>query len=54
MPNDNDIKAVVLEKSDDLMTPGFVAEFSPVEADMMGAFFEDALSEDDAMEASYD
>lgn len=45
---------VVLEKLDDLMTPGFVAETSPEEAEMMGAFSEDALTEEDAKESLYD
>ena len=38
----------VSEKLDDIMTPGFQAEFDPEEAESAGAFSEDALSEDDA------
>ena len=45
---------VISEKLEDLMTPGFIAEVSPIEAEIMGAFSEDALSEDDAKEAVYD
>lgn len=45
---------VISEKFEDLAIPGFIAEVSPVEADIMGAFFEDALHEQDALEAMYD
>ena len=45
---------VVIEKLEDLMTPGFVAEMSPDEAELLGAFAEDALSEMDAKEAIND
>ncbi|WP_407290562.1 conjugal transfer protein TraD [Klebsiella quasipneumoniae] len=34
----------------DLMTPGYVAEFSPDEADLAGAFEDDALNARDAYE----
>ena len=33
----------------DLAIPGYLAEFSPEEADLAGAFSEDALSEQDAL-----
>jgi len=45
---------VISEKLEDLMTPGFIAEVSPIEAEIMGAFSEDALSEEEAKEAVYD
>ncbi|MDR8093143.1 hypothetical protein KPB05_37435 [Burkholderia gladioli] len=40
-----------IEKLDDALTPGFVAEFAPAEADRAGAFREDALGERDAFES---
>jgi hypothetical protein len=45
---------VVAEKLQDALTPGYQAEFDPEEADQAGAFFEDALSEQDAMESDTD
>ena len=42
------------EKLDDMETPGAVIEFDPDEADQLGAFIEDALSEEDALEAASD
>lgn len=45
---------VIAEKFEDLVIPGFLLEVSPIEADIMGAFVEDALNEEDAMEAIYD
>jgi hypothetical protein len=45
---------VVTEKLQDALTPGYQAEFDPEEADQAGAFFEDALSEQDAMESDAD
>jgi len=44
----------VREKLADLLIPGFQAEFDPDEADQAGAFIEDALSEQDALESSID
>jgi hypothetical protein len=41
-------------KLTDAMTPGFQAEFDPEEAEQVGAFTEDALSEQDALESSED
>jgi len=49
-----DIKEVVTEKLIDAMTPGFMVEFDPDEAEFAGAFVEDALSEEDALESAYD
>ena len=54
MLNNYSIRDVTEEKLQDLMTPGFVAEVSPEEAEIMGAFVEEALSEDDAKEAACD
>ena len=47
-------EAVIREKLNDAMTPGFQAEFDPDEADQAGAFFEDALSEEDALASDVD
>jgi hypothetical protein len=46
--------AALREKLIDSLTPGFQAEFDPEEAEMAGAFAEDALSEQDAAESSMD
>ena len=35
-------------------TPGFQAEFDPDEAELLGAFMEEALSETDALDSSID
>jgi hypothetical protein len=48
------MKAALREKLIDTMTPGFQAEFSPLEADLAGAFVEDALSEYEALESAID
>ena len=48
------VEAVIREKLMDAMTPGFQAEFDPDEAEQAGAFFEDALSEEDAMASDVD
>lgn len=48
------MREVVLEKMRDAETPGFWAEFSPDEAELAGAFEEDALSEADAVETDID
>lgn len=53
MIDKNEIMDVIAEKFEDLIIPGFLVEVSPIEADIMGAFVEDALSEDEAMEAAY-
>ena len=50
----NSINEVVSEKLEDLMTPGFIAEVTPSEADIMGAFAEDAIDLASALEAAYD
>jgi hypothetical protein len=45
---------VVTEKLADAETPGYQAEFDPVEADRAGAFAEDAISEADAIDSAGD
>ncbi|MCP5276649.1 MAG: conjugal transfer protein TraD [Burkholderiales bacterium] len=42
------------QKLVDAQTPGFQAEFDPDEAELLGAFKEDALSETDALDSSID
>lgn len=46
--------AATREKMTDIMTPGYQAEFDPLEADNVGAFVEDAMSETDALESTDD
>ena len=43
----------VAEKLKDAGTPGYQAEFSPDEAELAGAYFEDALSEADALDSAF-
>lgn len=45
---------VVQEKLADAMTPGFVSEFAPEEAEMAGAFVEHAILEDVAVDSTID
>lgn len=42
------------EKLIDALTPGFQAEFDPEEAERAGAFLEDAVSEQDALDSVAD
>jgi len=42
------------EKLTDAMNPGYTVEFEPEEAERIGAFKEDALSEADALDSSLD
>lgn len=49
-----DVNNTVQEKLRDLMTPGYVAEFSPDEADIAGALEDDALNARDAYESAFD
>ena len=49
-----DAAEALLEKLADASTPGYQVEFDPEEAERAGAFIEDALSEEDAMESSVD
>lgn len=53
---DDETRAVdaVLEKLNDTLTPGYQAEFDPPEADLAGAFAEDALSDEDARASTED
>jgi hypothetical protein len=44
----------IRDKLIDAMTPGYQVEFDPVEAERVGAFEEDALSEADALESALD
>jgi hypothetical protein len=53
--NNPDIKdPVIQEKLLDAEIPGFQAEFDPIEAERLGAFKEDALSEQDALDSTID
>ncbi|PTQ89951.1 hypothetical protein C8R30_13911 [Nitrosomonas nitrosa] len=45
---------VIKEKLLDAEIPGFQAEFDPLEAERLGAFKEDALSEEDALDSTID
>ena len=45
---------VLRSKLGDAMTPGFVVELDPAEAEAAGAFEEHALTEADALESSAD
>ena len=61
IPEDNisfddeaDARAALHEKLLDALTPGCQIEFDPDEAYMAGAFFEDALSEEDALASDID
>lgn len=44
----------ISDKLTDILTPRYVVEFDPIEAELAGAFTEDALSEDDAAESALD
>lgn len=46
--------ALIEKLSDAESTPGLKVEFDPVEAEKAGAFEEDAVSEDDALDSSAD
>lgn len=54
MNHKTELMDVIAEKFEDLVIPGFLLEVSTIEADIMGAFVEDALNEEDVMEAIYD
>lgn len=49
--NDTDI---TLQKLADANIPGFIVDVDPDEADLLGAFVEDALTEQDAMDGGVD
>ncbi len=50
-PIDSDI---ALQKLSDANIPGFIVDVDPDEAEWLGAFVEDALTEQDAMEGGVD
>lgn len=50
----SDTAASVRAKLADMAVPGFVAEFTPEEAELAGAFTEDALSLHDAYDSTSD
>lgn len=50
-PIDSD---VALEKLADADNPGFIVDVDPDEAERLGAFMEDALTEQDALDGSVD
>ena len=52
--NNSDITEIIQEKLLDAEIPGFQAEFNPLESQMLGAFKEDALSEQDALDSAID
>ena len=52
--NNPDITEIIQEKLLDAEIPGFQAEFDPLEAERLGAFTEDALSEQDALDSTID
>lgn len=53
--NNPDIQEqVIQEKLLDAGIPGFQTEFDPLEAERLGAFTEDALSEQDALDSTID
>ena len=54
MNNRNIRRQVIAQKLIDAQTPGFQAEFDPDEAELLGAFTEDALSETEALDSSID
>ena len=45
---------ILADKLLDAAVPGFFSECNPEEAEAMGAFSENALTEDDALIASFD
>ncbi|WP_428587424.1 hypothetical protein [Shewanella sp.] len=49
-----DVQDLLDAKQEDALIPGAQVEVSPDEAGLMGAFVEDALSEDDAMTSAID
>ena len=52
--NKPDIREIIQEKLLDAEIPGFQAEFDPLEAERLGAFIEEALSEQDALDSTID
>lgn len=54
MLDDPSKKDQLLEKLEDLGIPGTVIVVDPIEADLMGAFQEDALSFEEALESVFE
>ena len=54
LDEENSQDAALREKLADALIPGFQAEFDPDEAEQVGAFQEDALSEQDALDSAVD
>lgn len=52
--NHIDGKPPLDEKMTDILNPGYEVEFDPTEAELAGAFKEEAISEKDAAESSID
>lgn len=52
--NDGLDPEILQQKMLDAQLPGFKAQFEPLEAEMLGAFSEDALNENDALESAID
>ena len=52
--DDEGIRAIVHDKLLDALTPGYPVAFDPDEAELAGAFVEDALSEQDAADSAMD
>lgn len=52
--NTEDAESVVHDKLEDAQTPGLQVECDPDEAIRLGAFVEDAISENDAIISSID
>ena len=52
--NNPDITEIIQEKLLDAEIPGFQAEFDLLEAERLGAFAEDALNEQDALDSTID
>ncbi|HRB45984.1 MAG TPA: conjugal transfer protein TraD [Nitrosomonas sp.] len=57
-PHDNETdhldEEILQQKLLDAQIPGFKAQFDPQEAEMLGAFTEDALNEKDALDSAID
>lgn len=53
-PNATEAASSVREKLADAEVPGYQAEFDPDEAERAGAFVEDAMSQEDALESTID
>ncbi len=54
MEKPKELREIVIEKLDDAQTPGANVEFDPEEADFAGAFEEDSMTEQDALESNID